>query len=1396
MGKLNLLITSYRKCVRRSLLVSFLNFILLLLSKIALAQGSSAPMSFVVTPKSPNVAAMEKYGNFEVNLFHGVPEISIPILEVKSKGFSIPITLSYHASGIKVSDVASWTGLGWSLNAGGQVSRNVKGKDDLLGILKPDYIMKTPAQVNPNSFDGYLYLKSLSTNDQDGEPDVFSYNMAGKHGNFLYKNPTTPVLIPSEPIRILRDQITQGTSSNFRFNLLDEQGTNYLFGKSLTGESIMEFSSFEIGGAPNSYASSWLLTDMISSDKSDTVSYSYYPQSNVQLSAETIESVSVTDNISYTPAPVGNGSTIPPQPPIPASIVNRTTSSNFSVGQRLIKEIQFENGKVEFVASTNNRADVGTPALDRILIYSKNKGILELLKTVRFYYSYFGSSSESRLKLDSITVNPSDSQPNQTYRFTYNPQPSLPYYKKARDYWGYFNNYSNSTLVPLTVIPYQIGNYPAGTSTPNTAQIGTANRAPNPDAVQSNILKRIQYPTGGYTIFNYEPNKFSGVVNNMIGGGVRIQSILTYASANSEPVIKSYKYGTDLSKESGSGILNSAKTLYFTPKQISSYDLSASALTLSDNRTYSSEISYSMNEYDDSNVFYPFVTEYTGTPEVNVGKKEHVFSMEYDRVVINSTYGFMPQVESFHWKRGKLLQLKEYEKLTGPSYKLKKETNNYYSSVKPETISNIGINVVQTYSISGVPESSYYSGGLPRPYSYSFYDLLTGAFLPSLSTVKTYGTTNNLETSTEYKYNNAFQPSIIKNLKSNGDTIITRYKYADDYSAAVSSASGSGIRNMQNSNILTLPIEKTVSIKPPSGSEKVIDGEIKTYYDNKPLLRDFYSLETAQPISSYQASSIDGSGLLSIPSVFKKRINYTTYDVSGNPTEYLIDDKRKNSYIWGYKKNLLIAEVQNAGAGQIAFTSFEEEDKGNWAYNEAAVTSPSSGAVTGKAVFNFTVSGSISKSGLTQEQYEVSYWGKKPCLVNGTVPETTSIANAGGWILYVHLVTPNSGIITLTSSDAVIDELRLYPTAAMMKTYTHLPLVGLSAVGQSDGNFNVYTYDGFQRLANVKDQNLAIIKNYKYNIPNTTQLISVPAVYTNRSVSGTFQRTGCDASRYGTTVKYEIAEGAFYSNVSQQDAQAKADAALIANGQQYANNNGECRLKTEVTWEPIEAYCQIKRLIVPNPPTISRFTLNVQSAPNTTNFANVTITRPDAQYSVLLNYVIYFQGGKQLPSSVILEAGETTKTFSISVYPYTNDMRSGWDLVSVDLSKYMYVAGTSFYARRQKKVGGQVVLTEPNLKGIGEGPYYDVVRSTIPGYSACQTNYMEVIPVEAAYANTDLSVEFTKVCPSGQRSTIQEYTVPAGRYTSSVSQADADEKAMADANTNGQAYVNANGTCF
>src|ERR1700722_11955307 len=85
--------------------------------------GNATYFQPTVFPLAPNSMAFTKFGNYPVNLYSGLPDISIPLYTVEAGGLSVPVTLSYHASGNKIADVASWAGLGWSVNAGGSITR-------------------------------------------------------------------------------------------------------------------------------------------------------------------------------------------------------------------------------------------------------------------------------------------------------------------------------------------------------------------------------------------------------------------------------------------------------------------------------------------------------------------------------------------------------------------------------------------------------------------------------------------------------------------------------------------------------------------------------------------------------------------------------------------------------------------------------------------------------------------------------------------------------------------------------------------------------------------------------------------------------------------------------------------------------------------------------------------------------------------------------------------------------------------------------------------------------------------------------------------------------------------------------------------------------------------------
>lgn len=64
----------------------------------------------------------------------GVPSIGMPIYTFKEGNISVPISINYDASGIRPTEVPSWVGQNWQLQAGANIRRIVRDKIDETGI--------------------------------------------------------------------------------------------------------------------------------------------------------------------------------------------------------------------------------------------------------------------------------------------------------------------------------------------------------------------------------------------------------------------------------------------------------------------------------------------------------------------------------------------------------------------------------------------------------------------------------------------------------------------------------------------------------------------------------------------------------------------------------------------------------------------------------------------------------------------------------------------------------------------------------------------------------------------------------------------------------------------------------------------------------------------------------------------------------------------------------------------------------------------------------------------------------------------------------------------------------------------------------------------------------------
>ena len=106
---------------------------LLSLASIATGQENPPPSSFTteLLPNNPDVANLGKFGDIPINQYNGTANITVPIYNLNFDGLSIPISANYNTSGVPVAQEASWIGLGWSLNEGYSITREIQGFEDL-----------------------------------------------------------------------------------------------------------------------------------------------------------------------------------------------------------------------------------------------------------------------------------------------------------------------------------------------------------------------------------------------------------------------------------------------------------------------------------------------------------------------------------------------------------------------------------------------------------------------------------------------------------------------------------------------------------------------------------------------------------------------------------------------------------------------------------------------------------------------------------------------------------------------------------------------------------------------------------------------------------------------------------------------------------------------------------------------------------------------------------------------------------------------------------------------------------------------------------------------------------------------------------------------------------------
>ncbi len=626
--------------------------------------ASSSYTNFVQPP--PTAASIGKYADFPVSYFTGVPNINIPIYDLKDGDAELPISLSYHASGIRVSEVASWVGLGWCLNAGGAIIRTVRGTADegsyssagngysipygyyqfygLQSFPKLPYADASGQPVGyfttglPYTHYASLYLGS---GQADGEPDLFTFNFNGHSGKFLFDEYRTPHLLKDDNLKIA---VNFNGTDFISWVITDEKGVQYKFGQNQNGNNFERVASYYPSSPFQQPITTWHLNQIIYPNNNDTVNFTYtnefYFYADLSPESEAVSFEPVGQSSGKTPSVMCDntsniitGKTNPPPPNVSSlSGVRLTTISSKNIN------IIFE--------ADNSRKDIDNMCLelDKIKIYSKITG--QCIKQFRFSYSYFASpfpnpfasltsipgnpsyfSDSLRLKLLSLDEFSGDSSiVKPPYIFTY--QDSFPLPRRLsfdQDHWGFSNNSStpyNQFLTPGGVWLSGIG---------CSASFG-ANREPSWPQMSAGTLLSIKDPLGATTTFQYEANQAPGylVTGNSMIGGLRIKKITVTDNITGTAMIRQFQYGTGVLYKVPSYVSNYMNEFYLTDNSggTTGYVSNGYGLGRSPGAIKQSQSITPMQDADGSHIGYNTVTEVFGANGEN-GQKVYTYDQGY-----------------------------------------------------------------------------------------------------------------------------------------------------------------------------------------------------------------------------------------------------------------------------------------------------------------------------------------------------------------------------------------------------------------------------------------------------------------------------------------------------------------------------------------------------------------------------------------------------------------------------------------------------------------------------------------------------------------------------------------------------------------------------------------------
>ncbi len=476
-----------------------LTFMLLMLAMVTTrAEAPDMRPDDKVWPESPQARAFSEVMMPVPSLMTGACEFTVPLYTIDVEGFRIPLALSYHSNGIKMSDDPRPLGYGWSLTPPLRISRTIMGRPD--GIVTNVAARgKEFAASDVKKAHGCIAkrLGTIVSDDfYDSEYDIFTIYLIDATLTVIYKNGAFVGVNTSE-YRITAD------SKLKVIKVTDTQGNIYEF----------SVSANYCSGSTGQYE--WML-------------------SSVTLQSGTRITLGWHDM-----APFSHARIAPPR----SIIYNNEggflydtyrfsdeyteTSSGSSENIKSLSWISFPGGKLTCSYTGERLAKVN------VSNYSTD--------------IFTASLSNDGKRLNSVTIGGVGK-----YTFGYNSAPAVED-ETACDWWGYPNGKDNRRDGRRMLSPHL-----KIKGLPDTLRDFGVDRSVNAQQSMSYMLREVTYPTGGSTTWDYELHRFNAPlppvhtdlkIDNEItptqGGGVRVKSISH--SSGSGISRRTYYYGENRS---------------------------------------------------------------------------------------------------------------------------------------------------------------------------------------------------------------------------------------------------------------------------------------------------------------------------------------------------------------------------------------------------------------------------------------------------------------------------------------------------------------------------------------------------------------------------------------------------------------------------------------------------------------------------------------------------------------------------------------------------------------------------------------------------------------------------------------------------------------------------------